>query len=103
MLLVRKWPRMRVRPAADHAPWTPPAIPCDWVLFYFVAVVCFALRMTSTELLVASERREGGRVVACRYFTGTGVAERQRTAAPPAAAAGGAAGRACPLVVTSRR
>ena len=66
MLLVRKWPRMRVRPTADRAPWAPPAIPCDWVLFYFVAVACFALRMTSTELLVASAGREGGRVVACR-------------------------------------
>ena len=33
--------------------------------------------MTSAQLLVASARLEGGRVLTCRYLTGTRVVERQ--------------------------
>ena len=41
------------------------------------ALLCLSLRMTSTGLLVSSVQHVGGRIVACRYFTGTHVVERQ--------------------------
>ncbi len=97
MLLFKKWPRIQVRAAAIEAPWAPHAVPRDWVAIFLVAVFCFCLRATSTELLVASAERDGGRVVACRYFTGTRVVERQHAAAL-SVVAGNAAGRACSVV-----
>ncbi len=101
MLPVKKWPRMRVRAAAIEVPWAPCAVPGDWVLIFFAAVFCFCLSATSNELLVASAERDGGRVVACRYFTGTRVVERQH-AATLSVAAGKAGRRACPLVRAGR-
>lgn len=42
--------------------------------------------------------RDGGRVVACRYVTATGLAERQRAAG----GRGGAGGVPCPLLHAGR-
>ena len=63
---------------------------------FLAALLGLSLRLTSTGLLVASAQHEGGRVVACRYFTGTHVVERQH-----AVAASGADRRvSCPLIRT---
>jgi len=87
---------------ASPARGTPPAatrgFPFGRVVFglavCLAALLCLSLRMTSTGLLVASVRHEGGRVVACRYFAGTHMVERQH-----AVAASGADRHAtCPLV-----
>ncbi len=81
---------------------TPPmaarAFPNSWVAIALAAVFCLSLRATSTELLAASAWIEGGRVLACRYFTGTRVPERQH-----AVAAREAEPQACPLVSARRR
>jgi hypothetical protein len=73
-------------------------LPLGWVTVglaaFLAALLCLSLRMTSTGLLVASARHEGGGVVACRYFAGTHVVERQH------AVAASGAGRhvSCPLL-----
>jgi hypothetical protein len=73
-------------------------LPLGWVVVgaavLLAALLCLSLRMASTGLLVASVRHEGGRVVACRYFAGTHVVERQH------AVAASGAGRhvSCPLL-----
>jgi hypothetical protein len=74
------------------------AFPNGWVAVALAAVFCLSLRATSTELLVASARIEGGRVLACRYFTGTRVAERQH-----AVGAREAEPQTCPLVRARHR
>lgn len=91
VLLARS--RMRVqqrwlvaRPAARM-------VPGDWLVIGFAVLVCVSLRMTSTDLLVASAWREGGRVLSCHYFTGTRMVERQHLRAKHEADL-----PACPLV-----
>jgi hypothetical protein len=61
---------------------------------FLAALLCLSLRMTSTGLLIASAQHAGGRVVACRYFTGTQVAERQHLAV----ASGADRHVSCPLI-----
>ena len=63
-------PVRQVRPAASF-------IPGDRLVFGFVAGFCLALWTTSAQVLLTSETREGGRVLACGYFTGVSVRERQ--------------------------
>ena len=70
------------------------AFPFGWVAIGLVVLLCLSLRMTSIGLLVASARHEGGRVVACRYFAGTHVVERQHVVA----ANGADRHVSCPLV-----
>ena len=93
MLLAKK--RMAVTlPGLDTPPTVARGFPLGWVVVGLAALLCLSLRMTSTGLLVASVQREGGRVVACRYFTGTHVEERQHMVA-----AGGADRHvSCPLI-----
>ena len=94
MVPAKTWARMRVRaPGTAAAPPPRRVLPLDWTAVGLVALLCLGLRMTSTGLLVASDRREGGRVLACRYFTGTGVVERQRLGAGQ-----GTDPSTCPLV-----
>ena len=77
-MLVTRRSRMGVR-----SPWRAPAVgprapvPAHRTLITLAALFCLALRATSIEVLLGSEPREGGRVLACRYFTGTRVTERQ--------------------------
>ncbi len=52
-------------------------VPSDRLLIGLAASFCLALWATSTKLLLASGARDGGRVLACRYFTGAGVMEWQ--------------------------
>ena len=87
--------RMAVRlPGHDQAaPAARAGVAVDWLVIGLAALLCLALWTTSTAVLLTSDRREGGRLLACRYFTGAGVVER-RTLDPPA----GAERRACPLV-----
>ena len=95
MLLAKKRGRMAIAPPAiDTPPRTVRVFPLGWVAVGLAASLCLSLRLTSTGLLVSSAQREGGRVVACRYFTGTHVAERQH-----AVVASGADRRvSCPLI-----
>ena len=87
MLLSKRRLGMPVQPPALDEP--PAAargfLPCLWAAVGLAAglaaLLCLSLRMTSTGLLVASARHEGGRVVACRYFAGTHVVERQHAVA----------------------
>ena len=53
------------------------AFPILELAFCFVALLCFAWWVASLEVLVASARLEGGRVLVCQYLTGTRVVERQ--------------------------
>jgi len=55
--------------------------------------LCFALWMTSTQMLVMASHHDGGRMVACQYFTGTRVVQWQYGGEP-----GGAGRLGCPLV-----
>ena len=55
--------------------------------------LCFALWMTSTQLLVSATRHDGGRTSECRYFTGTGVVQWQY-----GGGAGGAGRQGCPII-----
>ena len=64
-------------PVLDIPPTTTRVFPLGWGVVGLAVLLCLSLRMTSTGLLVASVQHEGGRVVACRYFTGTHVVERQ--------------------------
>lgn len=66
---------------------------CDRVILGVAAALCFALWATSTNVLVASSRYDGGRSVACKYFTGTHLVERHFSLA-----ASGADGQGCPVV-----
>ncbi len=106
--------RIAVRREPRHGPARGPALPrgvrvaCAGWLAAFGAVAlamaflgpaapgpAAALSASSSAvgLLVASTWREGGRVLACRYFTGARTVERQH-----AVAAGGAEPQAaCPL------
>ena len=95
MVPAKTWARMRVASPGTGAPPRPSGrmLSFDWAAVGLVALLCLGLRMTSTGLLVASDLREGGRVLACRYFTGTGVVERQRLGAGQ-----GTDPSACPLV-----
>jgi hypothetical protein len=87
---------------ASPARGTPPAatrvFPFGRVVFglavCLAALLGLSLRMASTGLLVASAQHDGGRVVACRYFTGTRVAERQHAAV----ASGADRHVSCPLI-----
>ena len=67
-------------PVLDPPPRTTRMFPRGWAVVGLAVVLCLSLRMTSTGLLVAAVPREGGRVVACRYFTGAHVVERQHVA-----------------------
>jgi len=82
---------------ASPARGTPPTavrvFPLGWGVVGLAVLLCLSLRMTSTGLLVASVQHEGGRVVACRYFTGTHVVERQHAVA----ASGADRHVSCPL------
>ena len=80
--------RMRVSMAGDRAgpavrpgpprPARPAAASGAWLAAGLAASLCLGgLWTTSAEVLVASELREGGRVLACRYFTGARATERQ--------------------------
>ena len=64
----------------DTPPTTTRVFPLGWVVVGLVVSLCLSLRITSTGLLVWSAQHEGGRVVACQYFTGTHVVERQHAA-----------------------
>ena len=81
-VVTRKRLATRVR-SFEPAPWwfeEAPAkrgFPVFEVAAGFAVLLCFAWWMTSAQLLVASARLEGGRVLACRYLTGTRVVERQ--------------------------
>ena len=87
-------------PARDTPPTAVRVFPFGWgvvgLAVFLAGLLCLSLRMTSTGLLVASVRHEGGRVVACRYFTGTHVAERQHAAG----ASGADRHASCPLIRT---
>jgi hypothetical protein len=84
--------RIRIRDVEAPGPAARP-LPLKRLAVGFAAVLCLALWMTSTTLLVGSARRDGGRVLACQYFTGTRVVERQY-----AVPARGHDRHACPLV-----
>ena len=87
--------RMAMAPPALDAPATAVRVfPLGWVVVGLVALLCLSSRMASTGLLVASVRHEGGRVVACRYFVGTHVVERQHAIA----ASGADRHVSCPLL-----
>ena len=77
MTVVLARQRMRVRRLGLLVPPASRMVPGDWLVIGLVALFCMSLRMTSTDILVASAWREGGRVLSCRYFTGTRVVERQ--------------------------
>ena len=95
MLQAKKWGRMAVAlPALDTPPRAAGVFPLGRVAVGLVVLLCLSLRMTSTGLLVASAQHEGGRVVACRYFTGTHVVERQHAVA----ASGADRHVSCPLI-----
>ena len=95
MLQAKKWGRMAVAlPALDPAPRAAVVFPLGRVAVGLVVLLCLSLRMASTGLLVASVRHEGGRVVACRYFAGTHVVERQHVVA----ANGADRHVSCPLI-----
>jgi hypothetical protein len=85
-------------PAGDTPPTAVRVLPLGWVVVGLVVLLavllCSSLRMTSTGLLVASAERDSGRVVACRYFAGTHVEERQHAAA----ASGADRHISCPLI-----
>ena len=95
MLLSKRRLGMPVRsPALIEPPTAVRGFLDHWVAVGLAALLCLSLRMTSTGLLVASAQHEGGHVVACRYFTGTHVEERQHMVA-----AGGADRHvSCPLI-----
>ena len=80
--------------ARDTPPTAVRVFPLGWGVVGPAVLLCLSLRMTSTGLLVASAQHEGGRVVACRYFTGTHVAERQHAAG----ASGADRHVSCPLI-----
>ena len=62
---------------------------CERLLFALLVGMCVCMWTTSTKVLVMSSHIEGGRVLACRYFTGKGVIQWQY---------GGAAARdGCPM------
>ena len=69
--------RMRIGLPAQHAPAAPPTIPGDWLVLGCTAGICMGLWLASAQVLFASQTRAGGRVLACRYFTGFGTTERQ--------------------------
>ena len=81
-------------PARGTRPAAARVFPLGWAAVGLAVLLCLSLRMTAAGLLVGSAQHEGGRVVACRYFAGTHVVERQHVAV-----AGGADRRvSCPLV-----
>ncbi len=70
-------------PSWSEPPWSE-AVPAGWAFpvfeftFGVVALLCFAWWVASPhQVLVASARVEGGRVLVCQYFAGTRVIERQ--------------------------
>ncbi len=85
-------------PARDTQPTAVRVFLLGWALVglavLLAALLCLSLRMTSTGLLVSSAQHEGGRVVACRYFTGTYVVERQHAVV----ASGADRHASCPLI-----
>jgi hypothetical protein len=62
---------------------------CDRFIFVLVATLCVALWASSAQVLVASSGYDGGRSVACKYFTGTRVVDRHSSVA---------AGQGCPII-----
>jgi hypothetical protein len=82
--MVRRRMEVRTRsfepPSWFEASEAPPAGRASSVLAVvagLVALLCLAWWATSTQLLVGSAWREGGRVLACQYLVGTRVVERQ--------------------------
>ena len=69
------------------------SIAIDGMALALAAALCFALWMTSTKVLLTADAREGGHVLACRYFTGAGRVERQYQYA-----AGGGVQQHCPIL-----
>ena len=69
--------RMRVGLPVRQTPSAVSIISVDRLVLGLTAAICLALWMGSAQVLFASQAREGGRVLACRYFTGLGVTERQ--------------------------
>lgn len=86
-LAVQQSPAFRTPPTAVRVPYL-------WVAISLASLLCLSLHMTSTSLLVASAQHEGGRVVACRYFTGTHMVERQHSVV----ASGADRHVSCPLI-----
>jgi hypothetical protein len=69
--------------------WALRLFACDRLILGLPLALCFALWTTSTQMLVMTSQRDGGRTVACQYFTGTGVVKWQYS---------GAGRQDCPLV-----
>ena len=82
--------KMPVREALPAAAWS---LPIDWMVMGLAAALWLTLWTTSTKVLLTSDMREGGHALACRYFTGVGMIERQYLHV-----AGDAARHACPFV-----
>ena len=66
----------------DPPSWSEPApaqepVPFSALVFGFATALCLVWWATAPEVLVASARRDGGRVLACQYLAGTRVVERQ--------------------------
>ncbi len=77
----------------EEKTWALRLFACDRLIVGTPLARCFALWMTSTQTLVMASRHDGGRTVACQYFTGTRLVQWQYGGAP-----GGAGWQGCPLV-----
>lgn len=73
------------------APWW---TALDRLIVGVLLVLCFALWASSTEVLVVASRHDGGRTVACHYFTGTRMVQWQFS--------GGTGREGCPIVRKGR-
>lgn len=69
------------------------SFPSGAFAFCVAALLCAGWWATGAELLVASARREGGRILACQYLVGKRVVERQFLHPSQ-----GTGAQACPLV-----
>ena len=95
MLQGKQWARMATASPVRDTPSTAVRMfPLGWVVVGLVVLLCLSLRITSTGLLVAAAQHEGGRVVACRYFAGTHLVERQHMVV----ASGADRHVSCPLI-----
>lgn len=68
------WMGPELRLEAPPEGW---AFPFAKLAFAVAALLCLAWWATAAEVLVASARREGGRVLSCQYLVGNRVVERQ--------------------------
>ena len=75
-MLMRARIAVRLRDHDLAAPTARVGVAGGWLAIGLAALLCFALWTTATAVLLTSDRREGGRVLACRYLTGAGVVER---------------------------